>query len=166
MEAATFLALVLTCAPQVHADTARAIVATESSFNQWAIGVVGGQLERQPRSSAEALATAKALHASGWNFSVGLGQINVRNLPKLGLSLASAFDPCTNLGAMQSILTDCFGRASGATPELPQLATRKAISCYYSGNFDTGFRHGYVRRVVNAVRRAGSVSLTSTKEKT
>jgi len=29
-----------------------------------------------------------------------------------------------------------------------QQALRAALSCYYSGNFETGFRHGYVQKVV------------------
>ena len=49
MDASVFLALVLACAPQVNADTARALVSVESAFNPWAIGVVGGALVRQPR---------------------------------------------------------------------------------------------------------------------
>jgi type IV secretion system protein VirB1 len=101
MDAAVFLALALACAPQVHAHTAHALVSVESAFNPWAIGVVGGALVRQPRHRAEALATAKALQAEGWNFSVGLGQINVGNFERLGLTLDSAFEPCTNLAAMQ-----------------------------------------------------------------
>jgi type IV secretion system protein VirB1 len=150
MEAAAFLSLVLNCAPQVHVDTARALVATESSFNPWAIGVVGGELERQPRSRAQALATAKALQAGGWNFSVGLGQINVGNFSRLGLSLETAFDTCTNLAAMQVVLDDCFSTASkpAANAPSPQHALRKALSCYYSGNFTTGFKHGYVQKVI------------------
>ena len=59
MDPATFLSLVLACAPQVHPDTARALVQVESSFNPWAIGVVGGSLDRQPHDRAEALATAQ-----------------------------------------------------------------------------------------------------------
>ena len=66
------------CAPLVHPATAQALVVeVESGFNPHAIGVVGGALERQPRSRAEALATARRLQRSGWNFSVGLAQINV-----------------------------------------------------------------------------------------
>ncbi len=114
MDASVFLALALACAPQVHADTARALVSVESAFNPWAIGVVGGALLRQPRNRAEALATAKALKDGGWNFSVGLGQINVGNFERLGLTVESAFEPCANLAAMQSVLGECFDRASGA----------------------------------------------------
>jgi type IV secretion system protein VirB1 len=151
MDAAAFLALTLACAPQVHADTARALVSVESAFNPWAIGVVGGVLERQPRHRAEAIATAKALQAAGWNFSVGLAQINRHNLTRFGLTLETAFEPCSNLQSMQSVLIDCFDRAS-LTNSDPQESIRRALSCYYSGNFKTGFDHGYVRRVVAGTR--------------
>ena len=148
MDTSTFSALVMACAPLVHASTARALVAVESSFNPHAIGVVGGVLERQPRNRAEALATATQLQVKGWNFSVGLAQINVHNFQRLGLTTATAFDPCENLRAMQAVLGECFDRS--ALPEQPQAALRQALSCYYSGNFVTGFRHGYVQRVTQA----------------
>jgi type IV secretion system protein VirB1 len=172
MDTSVFLALALACAPQVHADTAHALVSVESAFNPWAIGVVGGALVRQPRQRAEALATARALQASGWNFSVGLGQINVGNFERLGLTLDSAFEPCTNLAAMQSVLAECFDRARApaatataatapaTSPPVDQAALRQALSCYYSGNFATGFRHGYVRKVVAA---AGTSSLAASR---
>ena len=96
------------------------------------------------------MATARQLEATGWNFSVGLAQINARNFQRLGLTTASAFDPCENLRAMQTVLTECLARTGPST--LPQTALRQALSCYYSGNAITGFRHGYVRRVVSAAR--------------
>ena len=96
MDASVFLALVLACAPKVHAETARALVSVESAFNPWAIGVVGGALVRQPRNRAEAFATARALRDAGWNFSVGLGQINVGNFDRLGLTVEAAFEPCAS----------------------------------------------------------------------
>ena len=34
-----------------------------------------------------------------------------------------------------------------------QLALRQALSCYYGGDFGTGFRDGYVQRVVAASYR-------------
>jgi len=150
MNTATFLAMTLTCAPAVHVDTAHALVEVESGFNPWAIGVVGGALLRQPRSHADAIATAAALMAAGHNFSVGLAQINVRNFARLGLTLESAFEPCGNLAAMQAVLGECFDRSSRLRPNDSQRSLRMALSCYYSGNFTVGFRDGYVRRVVNA----------------
>lgn len=154
MDASTLLALVLTCAPQVHASTAYALISVESGFNPWAIGVVGGSLQRQPRDRIEALVTAQALRTAGRNFSVGLGQINLGNFQRLGLSLDTAFEPCINLAAMQAVLTECFERAQRKSNRTSgdQAALRAALSCYYSGNFTTGFRHGYVGKVVAAAQ--------------
>jgi type IV secretion system protein VirB1 len=141
-------ALVLTCAPLVAQDTARALIQVESGGNPFAIGVVGGALVRQPANLPEALATVAALEAAGWNYSVGLGQINKRNFERYGLSPATAFDACANLTAMQGILGECFSRASRRAPK--QTALRDTFSCYYSGNFLTGHQHGYVGKVLAA----------------
>jgi type IV secretion system protein VirB1 len=141
-------ALVLSCAPLVAQDTAHALIRVESAGNPYAIGVVGGALQRQPVNLAEALAATAALDAAGWNYSVGLGQINKRNFPRFGLSTADAFGACANLGAMQGILGECYQRAS--RHRAPQAALRDALSCYYSGNFVTGHRHGYVNKVLAA----------------
>ena len=153
MDATTFMAIATVCAPMVNPSTAQAIASTESTLNPHAIGLVVGRLERQPRSFPEALATAQALNSQGRNFSIGLTQINVHNLERLGLSVADAFDGCKNLQAMQVVLGECFERASSGSD--PQASLRRALSCYYSGNFTTGFRHGYVSRVVsNALKIA------------
>lgn len=154
MDASHFAFLAATCAPAIHVQTAAALVQVESAFNPWAIGVVGGALLRQPRSRGEALATARALHAAGWDFSIGLGQINVRNFQRLGLTLETALEPCINLSAMQAVLSDCFTRAYAVVNRSTQQALRPALSCYYSGNFMTGIKHGYVARVVAAAATA------------
>ena len=149
MDANTLSALAMACAPLVHPSTAHALVAVESHFNPHAIGVVGGMLYRQPRNHAEAVATVTQLKAEGWNFSVGLAQINARNFERLGLTATTAFHPCQNLRAMQSVLSECFARA--AVQSSAQSALRQSLSCYYSGNFVTGFRDGYVQRVMQAM---------------
>ncbi|MBI3345673.1 MAG: lytic transglycosylase domain-containing protein [Burkholderiales bacterium] len=167
MEPSLFLALMLRCAPGVHPDTAVALVQVESGFNPWAIGVIGGELMHQPRSRAEALSTARSLLAQGWDFSVGLSQINARNFGRLGLTLETAFEPCANLAAMQSVLTECMDRAKASHPDAGQLSLRQALSCYYSGSFTTGFQHGYVQRVASAARDAKRhVPPNRSKEKT
>jgi type IV secretion system protein VirB1 len=160
MEAISFIALVAACAPLVDPGTARALVSVESSFNPHAIGVVSGALERQPRSRAEALVTVKALEANGWNYSAGLAQINARNFARLGLSSETVFDPCTNLRAMQAVLQECFERAQSGAQTQPQRVLRQSFSCYYSGNFVTGFRDRYVGRVVRAARPPGRTTTT------
>jgi type IV secretion system protein VirB1 len=161
MDTSTFTALAMACAPVVHPSTAHALVAVESGFNPHAIGVVGGVLHRQPRNRAEALATVTQLQSAGWNFSVGLAQINVHNFKRLGLTPATAFEPCENLRAMQAVLTECFDRSPAdgvAVAASGQASLRQALSCYYSGNFVTGFRHGYVQRVGRAVWQMQAVS--------
>ena len=152
MDAMSLQLLLATCAPLVHPATAAALVTVESSGNPHAIGVVGGRLERQPRTRAEATATAAALAAGGWRFSVGLAQISAANFRWLGLDIEAAFEPCRNLSAMQTVLLGCLSRH--AAPSQQDL--RRALSCYYSGNPRTGFAHGYVQRVV----AAASPSLT------
>ncbi|RQS03770.1 lytic transglycosylase [Burkholderia sp. Bp9002] len=148
---AGFAQLARACAPNVDPDTLAALVRTESGFNPYAIGVVGGHLQRQPRSLDEARATTRELAARGFSYSVGLAQVNDRNFAKVGLDDATMFEPCRNLRAGGAILTECFARSS-STGRPAQAALRAALSCYYSGNFTTGFSSGYVSRVVASAR--------------
>lgn len=129
------------------------VVRVESSFNPYAIGVVGGRLQRQPKNLSEALSTVRMLESRGYNFSLGLAQVNRYNLQKYGLdSYERAFDKCANLVAGSQILAECYHR-SGAD-------WGKSFSCYYSGNFTTGFRHGYVQKIYASMRQGRDVDLT------
>lgn len=121
------------------------VVAVESSRNPFAIGVVGGYLARQPRNLEEALAAVRMLRREGYNFSVGIAQVNRYNLAPYGLrTYAEAFDVCANLLAGSRILRECYDRSQD---------WGKAFSCYYSGNFVTGFRHGYVQKIFASMRQ-------------
>src|SRR5688500_18423134 len=121
------------------------VVRVESSYNPYAIGVVGGHLVRQPKSLPEALATVRMLETRGFNFSLGLAQVNRYNLDKYGLdSYEVAFDACPNLQAGSRILAECYVRSGGDWG--------KSFSCYYSGNPVTGFRHGYAQKVFASMR--------------
>lgn len=142
-----FMALAMRCAPTVDAHTLAALVSVESGYNPYAIGVVGAHLVRQPASLDEAVATVQNLTRLGYNFSMGLGQVNRYNLARFGETMTSIFDPCANLRVAGSILSECFARARHIEADT-QYALRKALSCYYSGNFSTGFTAGYVERVV------------------
>lgn len=132
----------------VPIDVMQHVVNVESSFNPYAIGVVGARLARQPRSLEEAVATAEKLEREGFNFSLGLAQVNRHNLAAQGLDdYEQAFSVCPNLAAGARILADCRIRADGDWD--------KALSCYYSGNFERGFRDGYVQKVRASMRAAG-----------
>ena len=123
----------------------RHVVDVESSFNPYAIGVVGGRLLRQPATLQEAIATARMLESRGFNFSLGLAQVNRHNLAKYGLSSYSkAFEACLNLRAGSRILADCHVRSG--------YDWGRSLSCYYSGNFTDGFRDGYVQKVFASMR--------------
>ena len=143
------------CAPYVAPATARALVRAESDMQPWAIHVKGGRLDHQPRTQREAIITAKALRAAGWDFDAGLAQINARNLERFGVPPERAFNPCTNLRLMQRLLGECFLRAR-QSGESEQLALREALSCYNTGNLRDGFHSGYVARVVQAARNTAS----------
>jgi type IV secretion system protein VirB1 len=135
--------------------TMAAVMRVESTFNPFAIGVVGGRLQRQPTNKSEAVATAKALEVAGYNFSLGIGQLNRYNLPKYGLDYETAFEPCANLRAASLILKDCYDRAKAKSLS-DQDALQAAFSCYYSGNFSTGFQPdfkgqpSYVQKVLDS----------------
>lgn len=128
----------------VPAAVMRHVVHVESGANPYAIGIVGGRLARQPKTLDEAVATARMLEAKGYNFSLGMAQINRANFGKYGLDThEKAFDACSNLAAGSRILADCYTSAQGDWG--------KAFSCYYSGNFVTGFQHGYVQKVYDSI---------------
>jgi len=127
------------------------VAMVESDANPYAIGVVGGRLLRQPVSLDEAIATARSLEAQGYNFSVGVAQVNHANLKKYGLdTYERAFSICDNLLAGSRILAQCYSDADGVWG--------KAFSCYYSGDFTTGYRDGYVQRVLASLSRGGAVA--------
>ncbi|MEB0013928.1 lytic transglycosylase domain-containing protein [Glaciimonas sp. Gout2] len=149
------------CAPSIHPQTFKGLVTTESTFHPYAIGVVNGTV-RAPRTEQEAIATARALDKAGYNFSLGLTQVNRYNLARYGETYETIFDPCRNIRAGAAILKDCFVRATVKRKD-EQQALRAAFSCYYSGNFTRGFKPdhpgepSYVQKVVsNALGAAPS----------
>lgn len=159
-ESVTFNEVAKTCAASVHTDTMQALVRVESNFNPYAIGVVNDAV-KQPRTLDEAIDTAKSLLDDGKNFSLGLAQINIHNLEKYGLTFESVFNPCDNLKAASAILSDCYSRADGNEQE----ALQKAFSCYYSGNFKTGFTED-LKGLPSYVDRIKEASLQNTDEAT
>lgn len=131
----------------VPTEVMQHVVHIESDDNPFAIGVVGGQLVRQPQNMGEALATVHMLEAQGYNFSVGIAQVNRANLSKYGLdTYEKAFDACANLAAGARILSECYASSGDDWG--------KAFSCYYSGNFVAGYRDGYVQKVYDSISRS------------
>jgi type IV secretion system protein VirB1 len=75
-------------------------------------------------------------------------------LPKLGLSVGQAFDPCANLRAGATILGEDYAAAAshfGAG----QFALRRALGAYNSGSLYAG--QGYVNEILAAAGLAPEV---------
>jgi type IV secretion system protein VirB1 len=144
-----FLAAAMQCAASVHPSTAFDVARVESGFNPYAIAeiVPGGKgvISHQPASKEDAISITRRLAANGRRYSVGLMQITSTNFRHYGVTASDLFAPCINLSVFERILTDCYRR--GGT-------LKRALSCYYSGNFDTGqqpepafHQNSYVQRI-------------------
>lgn len=146
--------LLAQCAPNVHPETMRGLVGAESKGHMFAIADAGPKhlpwsvrktMVRSfyPGSLAEAVRVVGDLQAAGHTVSIGPAQINDRNLRRMGVSVADAFEPCRNVAIGGQILGECYGRASKKFGQGGQ-ALHAALSCYNSGDFERGARDGYV----------------------
>ncbi|EFW11107.1 putative TriA protein, partial [Serratia symbiotica str. Tucson] len=139
------LALAMQCAPSVHPDTALAVARVESGLNPYAIGIVGVKKGLFPESKNQAITHVNQLKTQGKRYSLGLMQITSTNFKTYHVNDEQLFDPCTNLAIFEKIMTDCYQRGG---------SLKRALSCYYAGNFSTGqkkeetFNHtSYVERI-------------------
>jgi len=134
------------CAHMVDQQLMMRVISVESSHNPYAIGVVNAHLQRQPQNLTEAKATAHFLENAGYNYSVGLAQINRSNFRRFNLNFNNVFDACTNLNAGGQILSECLNRASARGYQAD--ATHKALSCYYSGQLNSAVGTQYANKVL------------------
>lgn len=144
--ATALLALASQCAPTVAPETVLAIIQTESSGEQFALNVNGGKQPARQTNAVDAAATARRYVAAGYSVDLGLGQINSRNMRRLGLTWENVFDPCTNVAALARVLTTNYNSVKAGRD--PQTALRVALSMYNTGSQTRGFRNGYVAKVV------------------
>ncbi|WP_224014137.1 lytic transglycosylase domain-containing protein [Paraburkholderia tropica] len=139
-------ALMQQCAPDVGPVTMAAIIRTESGGVPWRIGDnTNGSSYTLPTKEL-AIARATELVNAGHNLDLGLGQINVRNLRSLGLTIDQVFEPCANITAAARVLTWGYQRAVKAYGP-GQKALLAAISTYNTGSLTAGFDNGYVQHV-------------------
>lgn len=146
------------CYPNVSPTTMCAIVKTESNFNPLALNLNnrGKHLGFQAKNLNQATAWAKYLEEHGYNFDVGLGQINIKNIHKYGYHASDLLEPCLNLKLAAHILQHNYTSAK-STSTNSSTALYMAISAYNTGNYHTGFSNGYVNHVVkNAQIRHGT----------
>jgi len=132
-------AALLACAMSVHPVTLEAIVRVESSGNPVAVNVNGLQVGQQPHPAtpAEAERVATAYIRRGYSVDLGLMQVNSRNLPALGYTVAQVLDPCTNIRAGGTILAADYAGATRIYGE-GQRALQAALSAYNTGSYWRG----------------------------
>lgn len=151
------------CAPSVHPETMRAVLNTESRGNVLAVADAGPVAlpwsqrkamvrSHYPADKATAVRLAKDLIAQGHTVSLGLAQINDRNLARLGVPIESIFEPCANMSAGDKILSAFYAKAVKSYGP-GSRALRAALSGYNSGDFVRGEQDGYVDLVFKQAGR-------------
>jgi type IV secretion system protein VirB1 len=134
------------CAPNVSPVTLAAIMQVESGGNPYALGINGWHGKKpHPKNASQAAAFARYFISAGYSVDLGIMQINSSNLKGLGLSISQVLDPCTNMAAGSRILSRGY---AGATKKFGQGqgALRAALSAYNTGNYERGFKNGYVAK--------------------
>jgi type IV secretion system protein VirB1 len=140
-------ALIEACAPNVAVETMQAIIRVESQGDPLALAVnrPDGPVRLAPTDLADAVRLASQEIRAGHSVDIGLVQVNSKNLPALRLTVAEAFNPCTNLRAGAQVLTFAYTGAAKIHGD-GQVALRAALSAYNTGDYAAGFRNGYVAR--------------------
>lgn len=154
-----FLAVAMQCATSIHPSTALDVARVESGFNPYAIAEIVPRARRAsgdnpvishlPASRAEAERIIRRLAVQDRRYSVGLMQITSTNFRHYGVTATELLDPCTNLSIFERILSDCYRR--GGT-------LKRALSCYYSGDFRTGQQPEAAFSGTSYLQRVGYVS--------
>lgn len=148
----SFAEIVHRCAPKVNATTMTYLVHFESRGNQFAVHVNHGfRLPRQPVTLAEARSTVSWLYAKGYNFDVGLLQVNSANFKNMGLTPTDLLDPCTNVRSGAKVLVDCYTLAASRYGA-GQDGLKHALSCYNTGSLTAGLSNGYVDGLLTLAR--------------
>ena len=137
--------LALRCGPSVAPSTLASIAQTESGFEPLSVNDNTTGISGVPATRDIAMQIASKLLEAGHSVDIGIMQINSANFTRLGLTLASAFDPCQSVAAGAAILAGDY--TGGDSPAGQQSALRVAISRYNTGDAQRGFANGYVHKV-------------------
>jgi len=100
------------------------------------------------QSKSEAIEAATALVAEGADIDIGLGGINISKLLEFGVSIADAFDPCTNL-KLTGTLLDGYYRVALKAGARGTAAERMMLTAYYGGgDREAGELAGFDKQVL------------------
>lgn len=146
-----FGSLALRCGPNVAPVTLASVAKTESGLDPFLIHDNDTKTAYEADNADAAAEFATRLIGTGHSVDLGLMQINSKNLPRLGVQVKDAFDPCVSIGAAALILSDAY--VGGETHDAQQRALRVSLSRYNTGKPDRGFENGYVGRVEASARK-------------
>ena len=142
---AVVLALTSAHAPQVAPETILAFARGESALDPLEIHDNTSGRAYSPQSLDSAIKLAYELMRDGDDLDLGLLAINQRNLPRLGLTVSSAFDPVISIKAGARVLMENYQLCLRS---LKGEAALKCMGSYYNtGTGDRGISNGYVGRV-------------------
>ena len=137
LTALAFAQLVNSCARGDSARTLESVAYLESGFETLTLHDNTTAQTYHPTSLSGAVSKAtRLITTDGHSVDLGLMQINSTNLPRLGLSIEEALDPCRSIQGGARILRENY-----------ETALRVAFSRYNTGDPIRGFLNGYVRRV-------------------
>lgn len=134
------------CATSIDPLTMSYVVAHESSNNPLAINVNNSNDTFYPETKDEAKAIINRLDKKKANYDIGLAQINSGNFKFLKTDGHELLGKCENLKAAEVVLSSCYERAikEGLNS---QENLHRALSCYNTGDFQSGLGNGYVKSV-------------------
>lgn len=108
-----FIALAERCAAGTDPKSLSAIVRQASGYEPLALqfdGAPGGTVKLQASDRSEAIQLASELVVAGHRVRVGLAGLDTRDIERLGLSLADAFEPCSHVKAAARLLAEDPGK--------------------------------------------------------
>lgn len=160
---AALLTFAMQCAPTIHPDTISDIAKTESGLNPYAIAEIvpikGGRsrvISYMPSSKEAALKIVEEIKQRKHRYSVGVMQITSTNFSSFDVDANAMFNPCNNLSVAEKIITDCYQRGE---------TLKRMLSCYYSGNFNTGQRPEKKFGDTSYIQRIGYVVPSTRQER-
>ena len=142
-----FLQLAVSEAPSIAPQTLAAFAQAESKLEPLAIGDNDTGASYRPATTAAAVALATSLLSQHHSLDLGIMQINSANLSRVGLTVATAFDPGQSIRAGAEILADAYQRCRRNGTIEEQAALRCAASVYNTGREQAGIANGYQARV-------------------
>ena len=160
-----FLQLAASVAPSIAPETLAAFAQAESRLEPFAIGDNDTGQSYRPATAAAAIALATSLLSQRHSLDLGIMQVNSANLARVGLTVATAFDPGQSIRAGAVILADAYQRCRRNETVEEQAALRCTASVYNTGKETAGIANGYQARVwrvaaqlVPAIQIAGNAA--------